>query len=193
MHSLRSVSYLQSALTNYLHSCLTLLEAEFTMIDQQTIADSVYKIMKNVNQLQRLMDEKIKMFLKEYSEAEVEYLFTKYSSLNEKKSLDYIKSLYSLSRKCFQANEEKEKIAEHPQSNKEKGKMTKRFWSNGEKEKITNEFNQFFLTHKKQRKRLNEFQMFQNDINNVWVVEQVCCQIPFKPCCCNEISNPIDA
>ncbi|MFJ8247746.1 hypothetical protein [Peribacillus asahii] len=166
------------------------------MIDHQTIVDSIYRTMKNVNQLKRLMDEKVEVFSKRYSQAEMDSIFKQHKPLNEKNATQYVNDLYSLARKCFQTNEEKEQITEGFLPNKEKEqitegflssrkekKITEGFLSNREKEKINYEFNQFFLTHEKQRKRTNEFQSFRNDTNNVWVAKDVCCQIPFKPCC----------
>ncbi|MGG1675714.1 hypothetical protein ACIFOT_08170 [Neobacillus sp. NRS-1170] len=82
--SLRSAPYLQMALANYLQSFLTLLKAEFNIIDHQTIAESVNRTKKNVNQLQSLIDEKIKIYSKNYSEAEIKNMFKKYQRLNEK-------------------------------------------------------------------------------------------------------------
>lgn len=156
IHSLRSVYYLGLALTNYLQSYLTLLKAEFIIIDHQTIEDSVHKIRKNVNQLQRLMDEKIKIYSKEYSEAEINTLFNKYQPLHEENVTQYVNNLYNLSQKHFQPNKEKKKITEGFQSNKEKEKMAEYVWLNREKEKLNYEFNQFFLTLQKQRKGLNK-------------------------------------
>ena len=51
---------------------------------------------------------------------------------------------------------EKKKITEGFQSNKEKEKMAEYVLLNREREKINYEFNQFFLTLQKERKRLNE-------------------------------------
>ncbi|MEH7332316.1 hypothetical protein V7161_06740 [Neobacillus drentensis] len=82
--SLRSVSYLQMALTNYLQSSLTLLKAEFNIIDHQTIADSVHRMKKSVNQLQSLTDERIRIYSENYSETEINTVFKRYQPLNEK-------------------------------------------------------------------------------------------------------------
>ncbi|MGG3467658.1 hypothetical protein ABES02_09275 [Neobacillus pocheonensis] len=89
IRSLRSVSYLQLALTNYLQSFLTLLKAEFIILDQETIADNVHRIKKNVNQLQSLIDEKIKIYSKDYSEAEINNMLKKYQPLNEKINYEF--------------------------------------------------------------------------------------------------------
>jgi hypothetical protein len=156
IQSLRSVYYLQLALTNYLQSYLTLLKSEFIIIDHQTIVDSVHRIRKNVNQLQRLIDEKIKMYSKEYSEAEINNLFKKYQPLNEKNVSQYVNDLYNLSRQCFPPKKEKKKMTEGCGSNKEKERMAEYVWLNREREKVNTEFNQFFLTLQKERKRLNE-------------------------------------
>ncbi len=149
IQSLRSVYYLQLALTNYLQSYLTLLKSEFIIIDHQTIVDSVHRIRKNVNQLQRLMDEKIKIYSKEYSEAEINNLFKKYQPLNEKNVSQYVNDLYNLSKQCFRPKKEKKKITEGFRSNKEKERMAEYVWLNREREKVNDEFNQFFLTLQK--------------------------------------------
>ena len=58
------------------------------------------------------MDEKIKIYLKEYSEAEINTLFNKYQPLNKKNVTQYVNNLYSLSKKQFQPNKEKKKRIE---------------------------------------------------------------------------------
>lgn len=147
IHSLRSVYYLQLALTNYLQSYLTLLKAEFIIIDHQTIADSVHRIRKNVNQLQSLINEKIEIYSKDYSEAEINSIFKKYQPLNEKNVTQSI-------NECFQSDKEKEKITEGFPSNQEKEKMAEYVWLNREKEKINYEFNQFFFETPKIKKKI---------------------------------------
>jgi hypothetical protein len=133
IHSLRSVYYLQLALTNYSQSYLSLLKAEFIIVDYQTIEDSVHRIRKNVNQLQSLIDEKIEIYSKEYSESEIKNIFKKYQASNEKNVTQCVNDLDHLSTKeeGFQTNGEKEKMEEYD-------------WLNREKEKINYEFNQFF-------------------------------------------------
>jgi hypothetical protein len=143
IHSLRSVYYLQLALTNYSQSYLALLKAEFIIIDYQTIEYSVHRIWKNVNQLQSLIDEKIEIYSKEYSEADIKNIFKKYQASNERNVTQYVNDLDHLS------NKEKMTITEGFQSNREKEKMDEYDWLNREKEKINYEFNQFFLETQK--------------------------------------------
>jgi hypothetical protein len=66
-----------------------MLKAEFNRIDHQTIADSVHRTKKNVNQLQSLIDEKIKIYSKNYSEAEINYMYKKYHRLNKKINYEF--------------------------------------------------------------------------------------------------------
>jgi hypothetical protein len=134
IHSLRSVYYLQLALTNYSKSYLTLLKAEFIIVDYQTIEDSVNRIRKNVNQLQSLIDEKIEVYSKKYSEAEIKNIVKKYQASNEKNVTQCVNDLDHLSNneEGFQSNKEIENMEEYD-------------WLNREKEKINYEFNQFFF------------------------------------------------
>ena len=106
-HSLRSVSHLQSALINYLNSYLILLDAEFDMVDHQIIADDLYRMMKNVNELQKLLNERIELFSQKYSEAEINYFFKEYKQLNQKDFPQSVNKLYDLSRKYSLSNEKK--------------------------------------------------------------------------------------
>ncbi|MDN3017349.1 hypothetical protein PH210_14210 [Paenibacillus sp. BSR1-1] len=82
--SIRSVPYMQMALTNYLQSFLKLLKAEFNIIDHQTIEDSVHRMKKSVNQLQNLTDARIRIYSENYSEPEINTMFKMYQPLNEK-------------------------------------------------------------------------------------------------------------
>lgn len=159
-HSLRSFSSLQSALLNYLNSYLTLLEAEFNKVDHQIIADNLYKIMRNVNELQKLLNERMELFSQQYSEAEINYFFKEFQELNQKDVPQSVNNLYNVSKKYS--------------------------WPNGKKKKVNDEFHQYFLTYKKQRKKLNTFRSFQNDLTKLWIVDIVGCPGPItKECNCN--------
>jgi glutamyl-tRNA reductase len=111
-----------------------LLKAEFIIVDYQTIEDSVNRIRKNVNQLQSLIDEKIEVYSKKYSEAEIKNIVKKYQASNEKNVTQCVNDLDHLSNneEGFQSNKEIENMEEYD-------------WLNREKEKINYEFNQFFF------------------------------------------------
>ncbi|MEH7254378.1 hypothetical protein V7111_19850, partial [Neobacillus niacini] len=47
------------------------------------IADSVHRAKKNVNHLQSLIDDKIEIYSKDYSEAEINQMFKKYQPMAE--------------------------------------------------------------------------------------------------------------
>ena len=154
LNSLRSVFHLQSALTDYLQSVLSLLESEFDREDTDIIADTIYTLMKDVNELQKNMNTKLDIFCYKYTEAEILSVYLEYKPSNEDCFPQYVWQLYKVTRKCP--------------------------WSNWKRKQIAEEFKQFFLLYKKRRKMLNAFRTYKNDINKVWLLEDVCCKKPFE-------------
>lgn len=152
LFSLRSVFYLHSALTNYLQSVLSLLESEFDEGDTETIADNLYSMMQNVNELQRFMNRKLDLFSQRFTESELFSVYLEFKPLNQKQFHQCASKLFTLSKDCP--------------------------WSNWSRKQMTDEFKQFFLLYKKRRRMLNAFRTFNNDTKTVWIVKDVCCRIP---------------
>jgi hypothetical protein len=150
LYSLRSVYSFQSALADYINSVRTLLEAGFNMVENQIITDTVYRIMKNVNELQKFSNQKIEIFSQKYTKAELYALYLEYKPMNEQYFPKYVRELYDLTRKCFCTNWKRTQISE--------------------------EVHQFFLLYNHQKKLLNEFQSYQNDTTNILLSEEVCCK-----------------
>ncbi|MFC9599751.1 hypothetical protein ACFTQL_18020 [Peribacillus butanolivorans] len=132
LHSLRSVYYYQSALTNYLKAFLTMLEAEFKIGDDKTIADTVYRLIKNVNELQKFMNQRIEMFSLTFPEKEIYYIYLEYKPLNDEHFPQCVRQLQDLSSKCLCTTWKRKRISE--------------------------EVNQFFKLYNRQKKMMNEFQ-----------------------------------
>lgn len=156
LYSLRSVFHLQSSLTDYLQSILSLLESEFDREDTDTIGDTIYTILKDINDLQKNMNQKIDIFSSKYTEAEILSVYMEYQPTNEDVFPHYVWQLYRIAKKCP--------------------------WSNWKRKQIAEEFKQFLLLYKRRRKMLNAFRSFRNDVNKVWIVKEVCCQTPLEAC-----------
>jgi hypothetical protein len=150
LHTLRSVYYYQSSLTNYLKAFLTLLEAEFKIGDDQTIADTVYRLMKNVNELQKFMNQRIEIYSQIFTEVEISFIYLEYTPLNDEHFPECVTQLQDLSSKCFCTTWKRKRISE--------------------------EVNQFFQLYNRQKIMMNEFQSISDETTNICLSEEDCCK-----------------
>jgi hypothetical protein len=116
-----------------------MLEAEFKKGDNQTIADTIYRLMKNVNELQKFMNQRIEIFSQIFTEAEIYFIYMKYKPSNDELFPQCVRQLQDLSSKCFCTNWKRKRISE--------------------------EVNQFFQLYNRQKKMMNEFQSI-SSLNN---------------------------
>ena len=132
--SLRSIFHLQSAFTNYLQSVLSLLESEFDRGDTDIIADTIYTMIKNVNELQKFMNEKLDLFSQRFTESELFALYLEYKPVNQKQFHQCATCLFRLSKNCL--------------------------WSDWKRKQMTDEFIEFRLLYKRRERCWMHFEPF---------------------------------
>lgn len=145
-HSIQSIFFFETVLTQYLNSACVLIESQMNMGHDESIGRTVLSILNHVNELQRIIYLKIKMFAEGFSETEISSVFWEYDqdqNQDKDKFLDSINHLSHFSSKFLLSD-----------------------WKRSE---IIKEVNQAFSIYKKRRNFLKTICSYKNELKTVWL------------------------